>query len=382
MTLICQYIWDMPALIGDALLTSPSYKNDDIPLLTHINEHLTNSPYGYVAGLAQKASVISPTLAIAWTGDFRPAEYLLKLIAEEEDKNPLTPREIEEVLCKGLPKASALGNVTLVGMSTTGIAGPSNEQVCFPFGYNAACTSRGPLHALTTEGSGRKIFFDALEANVNGPPSPPNFPRGIALALKATSMLMNFELRSGRTLKQGFGANYDIITVDRNEGLCNVGPRLQLLWELGQLHNRKPYLWLMPFMIRTSYRDHVSLNQIIRLQGSIQANDLAIAWKLNRTICPIFRDYPVGYEIVDPSVDVNFISNAVLVRRPIFKGSEETGQFDLSGRAVTLPIGFSEKDGVTYITLSNVMLDCLLDAFVEFFKIDRPIIVSELPARQ
>lgn len=207
MTLIAGFLKDgCPILMGDLLLSARDDSNTEIvfPTIGKIfNEHLSKGEYRPIS-FCQKVNLLSPKLAVAWTGTKRHAEnFMRKVIADNIHNNP--SRDSLRTVFNGI---GGPGNLSIIGIYRNG-----KEMCIFDFDVQPIKMSIPGFKWLKVAGSGSQAFLDVcrnLESDLTSGQLN-KLERGISAAVILSTALLSQEIVTILTLQNLFGAGYEIL---------------------------------------------------------------------------------------------------------------------------------------------------------------------------
>jgi len=207
MTLIAGFLKNAcPILMGDLLLSARDDSDTEIffPTIGKIsNEHLSKGEYRPIS-FCQKVNLLSPKLAVAWTGTKRHAgNFMRELIADNIHNNPS-----RYSLRKVFDRIGGPGNISVIGIYRNG-----KEMCIFDFDVPSVNISISGFEWLKVAGSGSQAFLDVsgnLESFVTSGQLN-KLEKGISVAVTLSTALLSQEILTLLTLQNLFGAGYEIV---------------------------------------------------------------------------------------------------------------------------------------------------------------------------
>jgi hypothetical protein len=207
MTLISTFqINNCPILVGDLLISEESDKNNLLNTPTKSNLLLSDTKMRIFrpVGLRQKVNLLSPDLAIAWSGNMDEAvSFYNQVIGSGICKKP--SRELLVEIYHDLDNPSEL---SLIGML-------KNESGIQSFWINAEkhSTPHPQIQNIVCAGSGQEGFLsyiNNIDFNVSSG-TPNNLTIAISHVIGIISALFASEIETSVTLKNLYGAGYEIV---------------------------------------------------------------------------------------------------------------------------------------------------------------------------
>jgi hypothetical protein len=206
MTLIATFFIDGKlALLGDLLLTAPDtarpHDIDDLPTLPRLQTSIPDSVPVQVCGLVSKLCLISPQLAVAWTGPLYQATAILSRLAATFKSTLPT----EATLSSALSHIRKECPTHEPGLSLLGCVLAADGK--FAFEWHLADGILRRISENTALGSGASAFHRLHEAGaleLEG-----NTPGGHLVAL--SGQLLMTEAAAATTILERFGGGYQFI---------------------------------------------------------------------------------------------------------------------------------------------------------------------------
>lgn len=229
MTLIASFsIQQHPVLIGDLMLSRQfddlNYKPFPIPTHDDVNRLIPNATGRLIAGLVQKVNLLSPRLAVAWSGrEDLAREIMITLKKEVEDPN-FRWANLDTFLDR-LPKQNA--KLSLIGLFLDDRADEGGEGFkIFSFGWNSdeGRLSRKENWPLVQDcraaGTGTSAFgkiAEGLQA-IREPSREINpLEKAVSIAMSLSSQLMGKQMRTSAGLDEFYGGGFEIATILNGE---------------------------------------------------------------------------------------------------------------------------------------------------------------------
>jgi hypothetical protein len=246
MTLIARWVDSRRVfMLGDILLSRVDNPENWIEVPTvkkgdRRRQFLAQDDGSGPVGLMQKIVILDERMMLAWCGKVKTARRIIEEIRDRHRFDPFTHDSLEGFLQQFDP---CQDDVSLLGALHDGPATKSFEW--------------GPPHpdnplGVVTSGSGMKYFLDLIERTKA-------FEQGtyelqmtddlnaVGKALSRVAQLLAEERRSIQTLREGFGAAFEI-AFDADNGFRKVGDIVYLMWdaiydeELGIGIRERPWL--------------------------------------------------------------------------------------------------------------------------------------------
>ena len=220
MTLVAKFSLDgRPVLLGDLMLScvddGRDYKPFSTPLHLDPNREVRRrSPY-MVAGLTQKVIVLSPRLAVAWSGLMSQAEYPIKNLGEHFANVGCSVTELVEFLDSHCASCDELYLTGLMALD----ASEGNLPVAsfaWPHGKGEQISS-ARFGDCFIGGSGATEFADVLRfaegLNFKTDRTTNACEHTVAGALSIVALLSGEQTRAGNGLAKLYGGGFEVATV-------------------------------------------------------------------------------------------------------------------------------------------------------------------------
>lgn len=207
MTLIASIQIDgCPILLGDLLLSGPAIDTNKFSFPTKTALDIPPRVSGKLEpdGLCQKANLLSPKLAIAWSGNKDEAVSFFSQVIGAGIQNDPSKEKIYEIYADldNPDELSVIG--MLKNSSATETFGINAERLSFP----------NPLaQNVIVEGSGKKGLVDLLNRSdgVLSSGTSSKLELAIGKTIGIISGLFSSEIATSETLQECYGAGYEII---------------------------------------------------------------------------------------------------------------------------------------------------------------------------
>lgn len=330
MTLIAGFFKDgCPILVGDLLISSPEDSDDKeivFPTIGKIlNKHLSNGQYK-PTGFCQKVNLLSPKLAIAWTGTkSHAARFIQEVIATNLHNNP-SRDSLQEVF----NRIGGQGNISIIGLYRDG------KEICiFDFNVQHIDPPVPSFKWFKAAGSGYNTLLDVihnLEYNVTSGQLN-KLEKGISTAVALNTSLLSLEIQTAFTSQNLFGAGYEIAHPLRTN-LAKFCDLTYLFWSVEEESQGKWRLLPFPFLASNySYHGDILIIRSIRVSSNLGINSCKIDSDELHVIPPAHRDVRgediIGY--MPTSLNSKWMCNIFLWRN--YHG--ERGAFATYGHYVT-----------------------------------------------
>lgn len=309
MTLIAGFLKDgCPILMGDLLLSARDDSDTEIifPTIGKIsNKHLSNGEYRPIS-FCQKVNLLSPKLAVAWTGVKLHAEnFMREVIATNIHNNPS-----RDSLRNVFNKIGGQGNISIIGIYRNG------KEMCI-FDFDAQSIKPIPgFEWLRVAGSGHQAFSDAsckLESAVTSGQLN-KLEKGISTAINLSTTLLSKEILTFLSLQNLFGAGYEILHPLGGD-LAKFCGLTYLFWEAEEEKQGKWRLLPFPFLASNySYYEDILVIRSVRVSSTTGINSCKIDSDELHVISPAYRDVRVE-ELIDytpTSLNSEWICNVFL----------------------------------------------------------------------
>lgn len=312
-----------PILMGDLLLSAQDDSATEIvfPTIGEIsNEHLSRGEYRPIS-FCQKVNLLSPQLALAWTGTMLHASHFMQeVIADNIHNNPT-----RDSLKKVFERIGGSGNIAVVGMLRN-----EKEIGIFDFEVPPPGISFPEFQWLKVAGSGSQAFLESarsVETTVTSGQLN-KLEAGISTAVILSTTLLSQEICTLSTLQNLFGAGYEILH-PLGKGLSKFCELTYLFWRIEEGSGRNWKLEKCPFLCSgyTYYNDILVIRSVRLSSGD--ANQSRIDSDELHAFTPVYKsanpDNLLGYK--PTSLNTKRICNVFLWKN--FKN--ETGAFATYG---------------------------------------------------
>ena len=282
MTLITGFFKDgCPILMGDLLLSAQDNPNTEIVLPTIGNiskKHLSKGEYRPTS-LCQKINLLSPKLAIAWSGNCIYASDFIQGIIDEN----LHDKPSRDSLRGIYNRISGHGDLSVISIFRDG-----KEMCIFDLGaYTVKPPDQG-FKWFKAAGSGYKTFLDIVPSLVetrvtSGQPN--KLDRGISTAVFLSTELLSQEILASLPLQNLFGAGYEIL-----HPLAKFCDLTYLFWKAEGEAQERWKLLPFPFLASNySYHGDILVIRSVRVSSNIHAGSCKIDSDELHVISPIHR---------------------------------------------------------------------------------------------
>ena len=285
MTLIAGFMNDeCPIIMGDILISNSTESDKELvfPTVGKVSaKHLSKGQYR-PSKLRQKVNLLSPQLAIAWSGRRIYAQsFMRELIKAGLHKNPSREamHDIYNDIC-------SQGEESIIGIYRNG------KEICL-FGFNAL-TMEAPDQFSWFQAAGTgylgllKLISDMDATVTSGVPN--KLDKGIATAVHIITALLSAEIMTAIPLQDLYGAGYEI--------LHPLGSRLAKFTGLSYIfwhaEEKEPGNWRLqpfPFLVNNySYQDDILVIRSVRISSHVNANSCKIDSDELHVVTPLYRD--------------------------------------------------------------------------------------------
>jgi hypothetical protein len=292
MTLIAGFMSDeCPIVMGDILISNNTESAQEMVFPTVgrvLAKHLSNGLHR-PSKFLQKVNLLSPQLAIAWSGRRIYAQtFMRELIKARLHINP--SREVMRDIYNGI---CVPGPESIIGIYRDG------KELCL-FGFNAL-TMEAPdqFTWIQAAGTGYLGFLKAISntdaAVTSGVPN--KLDKGIATAVRIITALLSDEIMTGIPLQDLYGAGYEILH-PLGSHLAKFTGLSYVFWRSEEY---EPGNWRLsvPFLVNNySYQKDILVIRSVRISSHAKANSCKIDSDELHVVTPLYSDADYG-EIVD-----------------------------------------------------------------------------------
>jgi len=295
MTLIAGFSKDgCPILMGDLLLSARDNSDTEIvfPTIGKIsNKHLSRGKYRPIS-FCQKVNLLSPKLAVAWTGTKNHAISFMQEVIDTNLHNTPSRDSLREVF----NRIGGQGNISIIGIYRDG------KEICiFDFNVQSIDPPVPNFEWFKAAGSGYntlldiayKLEYDVTSGQLN------KLEKGISTAVVLSTALLSQEIKTALSLQNLFGAGYEILH-PLGTDLVKFCDLTYLFWRVKE---ETPGNWkLLPFpFLASNYSYHTDILVIrcVRLSSNTSAYSCKIDSDELHVLTPIYRSISleelVGY---------------------------------------------------------------------------------------
>jgi hypothetical protein len=334
---------DCPILIGDLLISNTAKSNGElvIPTVGKISTRaLKNSNYRPSA-LSQKINLLSPTLALAWSGNLGEAkEFMGQVIGAGLHKKP-SRESIREIYDDLSPE-----ELSIIGLLRDG-----KNMTLFDINASRVDAQNRSFKWFKADGTGYDRLIDAISESQSTITSGKlnKLENGISAAIEIVNNLLAFELETAISLHELFGAGYEIL-YPLGKGLAKFAELTHYFWSAEEVEPRKWRLSLPFLAMKYSYLNDVLIIRSVRLSSANQENTSKVDSDELHVIMPIYRivdgNELIGYS--PPSLNSKMICNVFLCKNLSGQiGAFSTiGRYDDRTRPIILSNEFESNEGI------------------------------------
>ena len=294
-----------PMMVGDILLSSKYYRPDDLMVPTHDSSLAFPAEFKITpCDLRQKLTVISDNLVVGWAGDAYPASELIKKLQEENEQEPFTLDSLNTYLSSMGPTVWQ-NNVALVGF----VKEPNRFAW---FGRNAEYVSTGIGEAglLGTGTESIKRYLKSITISpVSSDRSGNLLTQHLLTTLSLTGGLLSYEIRSGSSLNQLFGAGYELATVV--DGVFKKIDDITYLFWYARTDGNGVQIKFPHRSLKISYLNDILVIRVDSLKSLPNGTGISTEKTMCFFVEPIYRsvdpDELIGF--VPPSRNSRFVCN-------------------------------------------------------------------------
>jgi hypothetical protein len=337
MTLIAGFMKNgCPILMGDLLISNVPDTNDElvIPTLAKISSNDFKKSIYKPSGLSQKVNLLSPKLALAWSGSLLDAKMFMGQVMGAGLPNNPSRESILDIYNDLSPR-----DLSVIGLLRNG-----RNITIFDINASRVDTRDPSFTWFKAGGTGFDRLTDTMSKSqstiTNGTMNKLNL--GISTAIEITTNLLALELETTLPLQELFGTGYEILHPLGN-GLAKFEDLTYYFWLAEEVEPQKWRLSLPFLAMKNSYHGDVLIIRSVRLSSGQHANKSKIDSDELHVIKPIYRIVDnkelVGYN--PASLNSKYLCNAFLWK----KLDGQMGAFSTIGRYddKTLPIIWSNE---------------------------------------
>ena len=270
MTLIAGFMREgCPILMGDILISNrlEFAKDLTIPTIGRVSsDDLKNGIYQPTA-FSQKINLLSPQLALAWSGNLLEAKnFMTQVIGANLHNNPSREAIIEIFNDSAPDDLYVIGllrdgkNLTLFDINCEKVDLQDSRFSWFKAGgtgYHRLTNTISEINSKLTSGTLNKL------------------ENGISAALQISTSLLSLELQTGTTLHELFGAGYEIL-YPLGSGLSKFTDLTYYFWSAEERSAGKWYLSTPFLAMKYSYHKDILIIRCARLSRNSNNRTMAI----------------------------------------------------------------------------------------------------------
>lgn len=313
MTLIAGFMRDdCPILIGDILLSNNLETTIEltIPTIGKISsDNLRNGVY-QPSAFSQKVNLLSPHLALAWSGNLGQAkEFMAQVIGAKIHRKPSREAIIE-----------VFNDLEPNDLYIMGLLRDDKGMMLFDINCERIDSRDSEFEWFKAGGSG----FNRLQnivSHMNSRLISGNLNKleyGLSSAIQISTELLSKELQTGSTLRELFGAGYEILHPIGN-GLAKFADLTYYFWSIEEKMPRKWHCSIPFLAMKYSYHKDILVIRSVRLSpvaSTSKENMHNIESDELHMILPIYRmvnnDELIGY--TPDSLNSKYICNVFFCR--------------------------------------------------------------------
>jgi hypothetical protein len=349
MTLVAaMFAENWPLLLGDLLISReavPTSYQFDLPIQTVKYEG--NASF-VLTGLSQKICIVTPRLAVGWSGRRVDAQAVISEMADTfTNGHPVNSDEIDKFFRDlDFPEAK---NVSIVGVFA------QEDGMVYVFGnHNARSYNCRLFDKIKLAGSGADHFIQVLE-NVDSSSifTPGHFPtivEAVGKILFIAGAVLGEEVNTGAPLSSAYGGGLEIVywKRDRFDKLGNI---TYLFWPISVL-SADQFSFQLPLAINIAYVRDILLIRRIDFRQENSRIALFVIGPMNRRV--IQTEVEEIKQSKMPDLNSGFLCHCFAITRPdapfeylvaVDKGRPELLEFKNEGnqRRLILHRDFGER---------------------------------------
>ncbi len=344
MTVIAAFpLYDVPALIGDLLVTARSAEeaHSYLPTAPEAAARLPEQIGARIAGARKKVHLIGSKLAVAWCGSQLAASGVIRRLHEAFSSTPATARALTNKFAGIDDYQGDRLAVHIIGW----LIDPA--PMCFR--WNSMWPAELFFADSHFDGSGEEVFAGVLSerphASAFGPGITSPAEAAAFFLLAKISKLIDKEIWSGETLRNRFGYGYEVVIFD-GSAFRYIDQVSYLTWEVSLDSKHDGYHYrLGPTMVKYRSMGEYSIVQTTHQEGgSARTTHVDVVTPVHDAM-PTLDPRSVGRQPIQSTYYCNFLRYAISPTQII------TGPFVTHASDQTL-MGHEIRDGRDFLWLN------------------------------
>jgi len=305
------FVGNRPFLFGDLLISIKANSGghkihlpvQEVQFVRDIGHNITS--------LAQKLCIVTPNLAVGWSGSKIVARTLIKEMMEHfTNAGPVTFDELDKfLLALDFPE---IRDVQLVGLAHEG------NNFVRDFHWNAKAHKSVHFGEMQLAGSGSDHLIEMLQGFEDevliklGKGNPPDFVTGVSKFLMLAGYILGEERNSRQNLASFYGGGFEIVYFNQGK-LDKLGNLTYLFWTVNVISSVKLQIALQ-VALKVSYRKDVLLIHSIDI-GDSSAAIFAVE-PIHRSLHDAEMEEIKAISIPFPDLNSHIMCHYVSVSRP------------------------------------------------------------------
>ena len=292
MTLVASFaVKNWPVLVGDIMISMPAHgrktKPFNIPTHVNVNARLLPASEYIVSGLKQKAIILSPRLALAWSGTPIYARSVFRDILQRNQ--PPTFRDVVSVLDKRRGEAGM--DLYVTGICIEEAQGEARPIIRFAWDWENGW--EGQKHVFPeygdcyAGGSGAGAFLSLLGNSVTGLSAQTSaLEEAICHSLGHLGKLTGDQMRSGAGINSFFGGAFEIVTLLAGQ-VQKIGDVAYHFWGAGSAPNAQVTITLHASLRIAYFEDYLVIRKLEfggEVADAIGADEVYVIWPVHRSV--------------------------------------------------------------------------------------------------
>jgi len=314
MTLVASFaVKNWPILVGDIMISVPAHgrktKPFNIPTHANVNARLPPASEYIVSGLKQKAIILSPRVALAWSGTPIYARSVFRDILQRNQ--PPTFRDVVSVLDERRGEAGM--DLYVTGICLREAQGEARPIIRFAWDWDNGW--EGQKHVVPeygdcyVGGSGADAFLSLLRNNAVArlPTETPPLESAICVSLSHLGKLAGDQMRRGAGIDRLFGGAFEIVTL-RADQLQKIGDVAYHFWEARSAPNAQVTITLHASLRIAYFEDYLVIRKLEfggEVANAIGADEVYVIRAVHRSVDGVERER-LEESVPRPSMNARF----------------------------------------------------------------------------
>ncbi len=292
MTLVASFaVKNWPVLVGDIMISATAHGRKtrpfNIPTHANVNARLPPASEDIVTGLVQKVNILSPRLALAWSGRQVDARSVFRDILQRNQ--PPTSRDVVSVLDERRGEAGM--DLYLTGICLEEAQGKPRQII--RFAWDSDIGWEGQKHVFPkygdcyAGGSGAEAFLSMLGNSVSRLSAQTSaLQEAICLSLGYLGKLAGDQMRKGAGVDEFYGGAFEIATLLADQ-LQKIGDVTYHFWEARSAPNAQVTITFHASLRVAYFEDYLVIRKLEfggEVADAIGADEVYVIRPVHRSV--------------------------------------------------------------------------------------------------